>query len=390
MTLRAVYRLGDITDLNWGDTNTTKKSYVPAGFPAYSATGQDGFLPYHDFDRTGVVVSAIGAKCGRTWLAKGKWSCIKNTIRFWSTSPDAETEYLYWLTRDPDFWPKRGSAQTFISQGDARAIEIGLPPVREQRAIAHILGTLDDKIELNRRMNETLEAMARALFKSWFVDFDPVHAKMEGRDTGLPQDVADLFPDRLVTSELGEIPENWIVQRVSDCASIKGGKQLPRKRFVANGSVPVFGGAGLMGYTDVHNSDGFVISVGRVGAYCGQFFSHRGPAWINNNASQVTPKTGVPGEWLLLALRDLDIDVIKKGAAQPFVSNADLSNMTIIGPTNRVVRCFSQMSRQLFRRSDQLVRENFGLTGLRDTLRPRLISGVIRVSDTEEILGRAT
>ena len=75
----------------------------------------------------------------------------------------------------------------------------------EQRAIAHILGTLDDKIELNRRMNATLEAMARALFRSWFVDFDPVRAKMEGRDTGLPKDIADLFPDRLVASEMGAV-----------------------------------------------------------------------------------------------------------------------------------------------------------------------------------------
>ena len=86
------------------------------------------------------------------------------------------------------------------------------PTLSEQRAIAHILGTLDDKIELNRRMNETLEEMARALFKSWFVDFDPVRAKMEGRDTGLPPDVADLFSERLVESELGEIPEGWEVK----------------------------------------------------------------------------------------------------------------------------------------------------------------------------------
>ena len=73
----------------------------------------------------------------------------------------------------------------------------------EQHTIAHILGTLDDKIELNRRMSQTLEAMARALFKSWFVDFDPVRAKVEGRDTGLPKRIADLFPDRLVDSALG-------------------------------------------------------------------------------------------------------------------------------------------------------------------------------------------
>ena len=92
-----------------------------------------------------------------------------------------------------------------------------LPPIPKQRAIAHILGTLDDKIELNRRMNETLEEMARALFKSWFVDFDPVRAKMEGRDTGLPPDVAALFPDRLVESELGEIPEGWEVRPLANC-----------------------------------------------------------------------------------------------------------------------------------------------------------------------------
>ena len=96
------------------------------------------------------------------------------------------------------------------------------PPVPEQRAIAHILGTLDDKIELNRRMNETLEEMARALFQSWFVDFDPVRAKMEGSDTGLPPDLAALFPDRLVDSELGLIPEGWEVRSLGEVVRERG------------------------------------------------------------------------------------------------------------------------------------------------------------------------
>ena len=99
-----------------------------------------------------------------------------------------------------------------LRKADIGLVEIPLPPLPEQRAIAHILGTLDDKIELNRRMNETLEEMARALFKSWFVDFDPVRAKMEGRDPGLPKHLADLFPHRLVDSELGPIPEGWEVK----------------------------------------------------------------------------------------------------------------------------------------------------------------------------------
>jgi type I restriction enzyme S subunit len=92
--------------------------------------------------------------------------------------------------------------------------------VRERQAIAHILGTLDDKIELNRRMNQTLEAMARAVFKSWFVDFDPVRAKAARRDRGLPKPLADLFPDSFEDSELGKIPAGWRVGTVDDVAII--------------------------------------------------------------------------------------------------------------------------------------------------------------------------
>ena len=111
-----------------------------------------------------------------------------------------------------------GSVQDNINLQTLDRLVLSVPELAEQRAIAHILGTLDDKIELNRRMNETLEAMARALFKSWFVDFDPVRAKMEGRDTGLPQPLADLFPDRLVESELGEIPEGWEIKPLEKAA----------------------------------------------------------------------------------------------------------------------------------------------------------------------------
>ncbi len=119
-----VVELGEIADLTWGDTTVTKKSYVDEGYDAYSASGLDGKLPYYDFEKDGVVLSAIGAQCGKAWLAKGKWSCIKNTIRYWSTSDRASTEYLYLITARPDYWPKRGSAQPFISQGDARKCRV--------------------------------------------------------------------------------------------------------------------------------------------------------------------------------------------------------------------------------------------------------------------------
>ena len=116
-----------------------------------------------------------------------------------------------------------GSAQDNINLQTLGDLRFPLPPLPEQRAIAHILGTLDDKIELNRRMNQTLEAMARAIFQDWFVDFGPVRAKMEGQDPYLPPELWDLFPDDLVDSELGEIPEGWDVKTLSGCIDVERG-----------------------------------------------------------------------------------------------------------------------------------------------------------------------
>jgi type I restriction enzyme, S subunit len=121
-------QLGAIARVQWGDTTKTKKSYVASGYDAYSAAGMDGFLDYYDFDHSGIVLSAIGANCGQTWMAYGKWSCIKNTITLWSTVPDICDEYLYLATSKKEFWPRRGAAQPFISQGDARTLHIVKPP----------------------------------------------------------------------------------------------------------------------------------------------------------------------------------------------------------------------------------------------------------------------
>ena len=134
--------------------------------------------------------------------------------------------------------------------GILRATPVPLPPLAEQRAIAHILGTLDDKIELNHRMNDTLEATARALFKSWFVDFEPVRAKAEGRDTGLPKPFADLFPDSFEDSELGEIPKGWDVGHVGDYMINLDSKRIPvpgSERAKRQGPYPYHGAAGRHG-----------------------------------------------------------------------------------------------------------------------------------------------
>jgi len=136
-------------------------------------------------------------------------------LRYWSKGPEF-TGQLAGMMASTDMAP-------YLSLVDQKRLRITLPAIAEQRTIAHILGTLDDKIELNRRMDETLDAIARALFKSWFVDFDPVRAKAEGRDPGLPKPLSGLFPDRFVTSELGDIPAGWNIGALGDhFGAVKG------------------------------------------------------------------------------------------------------------------------------------------------------------------------
>ena len=156
-----------------------------------------------------------------------------------------------------------------LRKADIGRVEIPLPSLSEQRRIAHILSTLDDKIELNRHMNATLEGMARALFKSWFVDFEPVRAKMEGRWRrgeslpGMPAELYDLFPGRLVPSALGEIPERWEVERVDDVAERVAmgpfGSSIKVSTFVDDG-IPVITGQHLKGTLLEDNEHRFITA----------------------------------------------------------------------------------------------------------------------------------
>ena len=170
-------------------------------------------------------------------ILRPRLSQIDGTYLFYALSADVTQHQFHSFAN--------GITRFGLRKADIGLVEIPLPPLPEQRAIAHILGTLDDKIELSRRMNETLEEMARALFKSWFVDFDPVRAKMEGRWCrgeslpGLPAEHYDLFPDRLVPSELGDIPEGWEVGVLNDTIRLLSGG-TPRTSVAGywNGDIP--------------------------------------------------------------------------------------------------------------------------------------------------------
>ena len=271
----------------------------------------------------------------------------------------------------------------------------------EQRAIAHILGTLDDKIELNRRMNETLEAMARALFQSWFVDFDPVRAKMEGSDTGLPPDLAALFPDRLVDSELGEIPEGWEVRALGDVVDVVGGTTPSTKvegywsggthcwatpKDLSALSAPVLldterkitdAGLGKIGSGLL--PQGSVLLSSR--APIGYLAVAEVPVAINQGFIGILPSKRVSSLFVLYWCEAFHEEIVNHANGSTFleISKGNFRQLIAVMPDSVVMTTFNRCARPLYERIVSNERESRSLTELRDELLPKLVSGEVRV-----------
>jgi type I restriction enzyme S subunit len=286
------------------------------------------------------------------------------------------------------------------------------PPLPEQRAIAHILGTLDDKIELNRRMSETLEAMARALFKSWFVDFDPVRAKMEGRDPGLPKALADLFPDRLVDSELGEIPEGWKYLPLGELVELTRGttysgnlKDLPGPALLGLASIAKNGGfreeklSTYGGYSpanlllapgelfaslkDVTQSADLLGAVARVPAHVKQGRLTQDTVKLTLKAT--TTSTQIVYHTLLAPAYREYCRSRATGTTNLGLSRDDFLAYPVVKPSVQVQFVFDEAMRDIDARASNAVAESRTLAALRATLLPKLISGELRVKETHHL-----
>ena len=277
-----------------------------------------------------------------------------------------------------------------------------LPPLAEQRAIAHILGTQDHKIELNRRMNETLEAMARALFKSWFVDFDPVRAKMAGRDTGLPPHLADLFPDRLVPSELGEIPEGWEAGGFGQLMQQRKEKLKDRKAFVlsavARGELVMSDSyfvkrvysKDISKYLVVEEWDVAYnparINIGSIGMLKEPVIGAVSPVYV---VARPKPEYRWFIDFLLKRPTTSNwINVLASGSVRQSLSFAAFASIPCVIPATEIQIAFDRFWTSLRKAILSKEDEAKTLSTLRDTLLPRFLSGDTRVPDTESFLER--
>ena len=317
------------------------------------------------------------------------------------------SEFLYyWLKCNIAELERYASGSTFqeLSGASLKRITIQLPPPPEQRAIAHILGTLDGKIELNRRMNETLEEMAQVLFKSWFIDFDPVRAKMEGRDPSLPKHIADLFPNQLVESELGEIPEGYKVKLFGDIVNRLRGNvnpatypdtvfshfsipaydegQLPKQelgREIKSTKTQVPPGAVLLSKLNPEIERVWLVDVMEdETAICSTeflVFQNRPP--IQRSYIYCLARNSLFRE----QIKSLVTGTSKSHQRAP--ANA-ITKLEVVFPPGPIAQAFESRVSELLNHGLACRREIKTLAALRDTLLPRLVSGEIRLREAEK------
>ena len=263
--------------------------------------------------------------------------------------------------------------------------------IAEQQAIAHILGALDDKIELNHKMNQTLEDIAKAIFKSWFIDFDPVHAKAEGRPTGLPPEISDLFPDELVRSNIREIPKGWEKSVLGDLVTPKRGQTITKNKCIV-GTIPVVaGGLEPAYFHNIPNVKAPVVTVSASGANAGYARLYHQDIWASDCSFISENQSTTPYLWyVFLKLNQDNIYHMQQGAAQPHVYPSDLMRLEIcVSPNNLLWKKLNELVSPNFQRIGLSVCENKALAELRDTLLSKLISGELRIPDAEKFLEQA-
>ena len=394
--------LGNV--MSFANGRSSPKRSDDSLYPVYGSNGIIGKSNEVNSVGNTIVIGRVGSYCGSLHFSNEDCWVTDNAIRAKATG-DNDSKFFFYLlqTLALNEW-RTGSGQPLLNQTILSSIPIVIPPLADQQAIAHILGTLDDKIELNRRINETQEEMARVLFKSWFVDFDPVRAKIEGywrrgeSLPGLPAEHYDLFPDKLVSSELGDIPDGWRVSTVGNVIEIHDSKRIPlnsRQRAEKQGLYPYYGAAGIMDHVDDFLFDGVHVLIGEDGSVVdsdgypvvqyiwGQF-------WVNNHAHVLKGRNDISDEHLYLLIRQVNITAFVTGAVQPKLSQRNLRAIPCVLPNRQVCRAFSDLVRPMFVSKRGNTDEADLLATQRDTLLRKLVSGNLIVNVSDELTLGAT
>ena len=365
----------------------------------------------------GDVLLTKDGTLGRLAVVKQEGLCVNQSVAVLRPNGKITSTFLYYLLASPSSQNKLiadsdGSVLKHIYITRVPKMMVSVPTLKEQKAIAHILGTLDDKIELNQKMNQTLEEIAKAIFKSWFVDFDPVRAKAEGKPTGLSKEISDLFPDSFEDSELGEIPTGWKVSKLESIFDVLGGHAFKSKDYVDNGvfvlrtknfnkgiAEPLHDDVFLpKSFLDSHQDficeeyDYHLVMVGASLGKTGMIFPSMMPALRNQNMWCFRPREA---KFSKLFTKFVVDTVTKKllgfasGSARDFFKKGDFRSHKLVIPPETILESFRSITDPLLTKKSKNIEETKLITNLRDILLPKLISGELQIPDAENLIEEA-
>ena len=291
-----------------------------------------------------------------------------------------------------------GSLIPHFKKGDFNKLILPIPTDMEyQKKVGKVYFDFSLKIELNRKMNETLEAMAQALFKSWFVDFDPVHAKatckseqeleVTASKLGISKEILDLFPSEFKESEMGMIPLGWKHDTLGSFVEILDSKRVPiskNERAKIQGSIPYYGATSIMDYVDDYLFDEPLTLMGEDGSVVREdgtpFMQYIwGKAWVNNHAHVMKSKSTLSTEAIYIALLKQNVTMFVTGAVQPKINQTNLKKIPIVKPSGNLHKVYSELIAPMFSKRRQLLDEIDTLQTTRDILLTKLLSGEIEV-----------
>ena len=374
--------LGDVITLQRG-FDLPSQNRKPGKVPIVSSSGVSDYHSEVGVKGPGVVTGRYGT-IGQVFLIKEDFWPLNTTLwvkDFHGNDP----HFASYLLRTIDFQScSDKSSVPGVNRNDLHRIPVLLPPLAEQKAIAEVLGALDDKIELNRRMSATLEAMARTLFQSWFVDFDPVRAKLDGRHpVGMDEATAALFPSYFDHKDEGVIPTGWRATILGEVIEIFDSKRIPlsgREREARHGKFPYHGAASVMDYVDDFLFDGIYALMGEDGSVINEDGTPVlqyvwGKFWVNNHAHVLRGKNGISTEHLLLHLKGCNIAPFVTGAVQPKLNQGNMNRIPFMLAPPEIGQAFTKAIEPLFAQIRANTEQSSTLAILRDTLLPRLLSG---------------
>lgn len=401
--------LSDIAKFKYGKTIRKQDIEDEGQFPVHSGYTTVGYLSNYMYEEPQLMIVCRGAGgTGDIKMSPPKVSITNLAIVITCDESKVCKDYLYWVLKLADTYSLRtGSAQPQITINSLDSFNVVIHrDLSTQRTIADFLNKLNSKIGVNTETNQTLEQMAQAIFKSWFVDFDPVKAKMNGQlPEGMDEATASLFPEKLVESEMGLIPEGWDIASIKDFGSVVCGKTPSKKNAeFYGGDVPFIKIPDTHGKVFITETTDTLTQAGDESqpkkripensicvsciATVGQVFITTKPSHTNQQINSVVPHDSNSLYYLLFKFKGLSKhfhDLASGGSATLNMNTRTFSNVELVRPTADVMEAFHQTVGGLMQKMLTNQLENATLAQLRDTLLPKLLSGEIELGQAQEL-----